>query len=1115
MLETRHNGTDLGQRLRDGAIVALAYTVVALPLLFAGRAGGAAATLWIGNGLLLGWLLRRSPLAAPSALMLCLLVDLGARVMVSAPPLVAAGLAIADIVEVAVAWAVLHRWQRCDSEGAVERGVPVTLGIGVLLAPLLGAAIAASVLHLLTAAPWRDSLVAWWLGHALGMLAVTPVVLAWDGAQVRRLLAGDRARMFWLLLVAVSAACAALKVSSAALVLIPLVLLLGASAVGVLGTALLGLVAVIVVVSLALGGVSIAGWFAGTVVPPAIQFGLATGLGALAPLLASLLAAQRDAATRAAHIADERMRMIAGHTPGLIAQLDRSLRYRFVNPGYLQWLGKREEEILGRTPHELFDETLAARLTSRMHRALAGQAQQFEWQMPDGRRLRARYEPQFGDDGAVDSFYMLAEDISWRGQAQQRVDALLAAADAMLVIDDAGRVVQANAAAVRLFGSNREALSQCPLANLLSESSRLPFADAMQCLRQSPDVDACGDWIALHGRRDGDSVFPIQLRLSRLPGEIPLVVAAIRDTGEQAQLALALQQEQALAQRVLGAVADAVVACDAAGRITSFNPVAEELTGWRKAEAIGQPLGRVLRLVEQESGRPTPSPLEVAVDANRVVGLQPDSALLRRDGVRSPIEASAAPVHDADGSLVGAVMVFHDVSQTQAMALKMAHLAQHDYLTDLPNRVLLHDRLAQALTASERGFGGALLFVDLDLFKNINDTLGHQAGDKVLQEVAKRLVEAVRIDDTVSRQGGDEFVLLLVRLADPRDAARVAEKLILAIEQPFHIEGQALYISASVGIALYPQDAPDITTLMKQADTALYHAKQSGRGRYSYFTGVMSERAEQRMRMEHDLRFALANEDFFLVYQPKVMLPEGRIIGMEALVRWRRCDTGEVVPPNDFIPVAEETGLIAAIDEWVMREACRQNHAWQQAGLVPVPVAVNVSLARFDPERLIAQVRKTLAETGMDPCCLEIEFTEGQMFTHLQRAQLLIAQLKELGVQVSVDDFGTGYSSLGYLMRYKFDALKIDRSFVQGLPDDPKHSAIVQAIVGMARALDYRVIAEGVETFAQADLLQQIGCHEMQGFLYSRPVPAKEFAVILQRTMIAQPPASAEFPRRA
>jgi diguanylate cyclase (GGDEF)-like protein len=450
-----------------------------------------------------------------------------------------------------------------------------------------------------------------------------------------------------------------------------------------------------------------------------------------------------------------------------------------------------------------------------------------------------------------------------------------------------------------------------------------------------------------------------------------------------------------------------------------------------------------------------------------------------------------------------------------AMAQKMSLLAQHDYLTDLPNRVLLQDRLSQALATIDRGSRGALLFLDLDFFKQINDSIGHHAGDRVLQEVARRLKENVRADDTVSRQGGDEFVLLLVRLADPRDAARVAEKLIQSIEQPIEFEGQQLRVSASIGIALFPQDARDTQTLMKQADTALYHAKEAGRGRYSYFTGIMSARAEQRMRVEHDLRFALANEDLFLAFQPKVTLPDGRITGMEALVRWRRCDTGEVVPPNEFIPLAEEIGLITAIDEWVMREACRQNRAWQDAGLPAIPVSVNVSLARFDPERLLASVAAVIEQTGIAPHWLEIEFTESQMFGQLERAQALISQLKGLGVQVAIDDFGTGYSGLSYLMRYRFDVLKIDRSFVQGLPDDPRNKAIVQAIVAMARALDYRVVAEGVETSAQADALSAYGCSEMQGFLYGRPLPASEFAGVLRRGSIIAGLDYEAFPRRA
>jgi EAL domain-containing protein (putative c-di-GMP-specific phosphodiesterase class I) len=336
----------------------------------------------------------------------------------------------------------------------------------------------------------------------------------------------------------------------------------------------------------------------------------------------------------------------------------------------------------------------------------------------------------------------------------------------------------------------------------------------------------------------------------------------------------------------------------------------------------------------------------------------------------------------------------------------------------------------------------------------------------------------------------------------PIDTIKIDRSFIQAIEQPIPFEGQDLRVSASIGIALFPQDARDTQTLMKQADTALYHAKESGRGRYSYFTGIMSAKAEQRMRVEHDLRFALANNDFFLAYQPKVTLPDGRITGMEALVRWRRCDTGEVVPPAEFIPIAEETGLITQLDEWVMREACRQNVAWQAAGLPAIPVSVNVSLARFDPDRLLAHVEEVLGSTGMAPQWLEIEFTEGEMFHNLERAQTLIAQLKALGVQVAIDDFGTGYSGLSYLMRYRFDVLKIDRSFVQGLPDDPRNTAIVQAIVAMARALDYRVVAEGVETFAQADSLRGYGCNEMQGFLYGRPVPAAEFAACLRRGVI-------------
>ncbi len=561
----------------------------------------------------------------------------------------------------------------------------------------------------------------------------------------------------------------------------------------------------------------------------------------------------------------------------------------------------------------------------------------------------------------------------------------------------------------------------------------------------------------------------------------------------------ALFEEKDRLLTTLNSIGDAVVACDTDMRLTMLNPVAELMTGWTLDEALGKPVHDVVELIDLASGETPLSPLRIALKEDRVVALQVDSALVRRGGLSSPIEDTAAPIRSHDGTVVGAVMVFHDISESRAMALKMSHLAQHDYLTDLPNRVLLQDRLSQALTMVEHGMTGALLFVDLDLFKHINDSLGHEAGDRVLQEVSKRLLSSVRDDDTVSRQGGDEFVLLLQRLADPRDAARVAEKLIKLIERPIEVDEQSLHVSASVGIALFPQDSRDLRTLMKQADTALYHAKEAGRGRYSYFTRRMSERADQRLRMERELRAALDEEALTLVYQPKFAMPERRIVGMEALVRWRSA-SGKTYAPDLFVPLAEECGLITRLDEWVMRTACRQASAWRESGLQIVPMAVNVSLARLDPQRLIDHIVTVLHDTGLPPRMLEVEFTESQMFQRREASTALMEQLKLLGVRTAVDDFGTGYSSLGYLVQYRFDTLKIDRSFVRSMRGDGDNDAIVQAIIGLGRSLDYTVVAEGVETQAQADALLRYGCSEMQGYLLSRPVAEANAAALLHET---------------
>jgi diguanylate cyclase (GGDEF)-like protein/PAS domain S-box-containing protein len=567
----------------------------------------------------------------------------------------------------------------------------------------------------------------------------------------------------------------------------------------------------------------------------------------------------------------------------------------------------------------------------------------------------------------------------------------------------------------------------------------------------------------------------------------------------------ALFEEKERIRVTLDSIGDAVVACDMDMRVTLLNPIAEDMTGWPESEALGRPFEEVVQFVDLATGNPPLSPLRVALLDDRIVSMQMDMALVRRDGLRFPIEDSAAPIHDGDGRVIGGVMVFHDVSETRAMAIRMSHQAQHDHLTGLPNRVLLQDRLAHALSIVDQGARGALMFVDLDHFKTINDSLGHEVGDLVLQEVARRLQSTVRPDDTVSRQGGDEFVVLLARLRDPRDAARVAEKMLESMEEPMLVDGNRLHVSLSIGIALYPQDADDMRGLMRQADAALYDAKHAGRGRYSYFARSMSERAEQRLRLENDLRAALDADGLFLVYQPKVRRPDGAITGMEALVRWRRED-GVLVPPLDFIPVAEESGLISLIDAWVMRDACRQAREWLDAGLLPGPVAVNVSLARFDADRLLALVASVLEDTGLPGAMLEVEFTESQMFADRVRAGRLIEGLRAMQVRIAVDDFGTGYSNLGYLSDHCFDTIKIDRSFIKGLPMDTKQAAVVQAIVAMAGALEAEVVAEGVETAEQATTLDGHGCRQVQGFLYSRPVPAEEFAGLLRRSALPEIP---------
>ena len=559
----------------------------------------------------------------------------------------------------------------------------------------------------------------------------------------------------------------------------------------------------------------------------------------------------------------------------------------------------------------------------------------------------------------------------------------------------------------------------------------------------------------------------------------------------------ALFEEKERAQVTLDSIGDAVLTTDLNGNLTYLNRVAESMTGWSNCDALGKPLAQVFNIIDGATHQVALNPALQAIKANRKVGLVANCVLVRRDGFESAIEDSAAPIHNRDGQTSGAVIVFHDVSETRAMALKMSHLAQHDFLTGLPNRILLTERLSQAIGSAQRHRKQvALLFLDLDYFKNVNDSLGHALGDQLLQSVAERLAGNVRATDTVCRQGGDEFVILLAEIAQPQDAAIIAEKLLAAFLELHLVGGQELHITLSIGISVYPDDGLDLDTILQNADTAMYHAKASGRNNYQFFRSDMNTRAVRRLQIEGNMRRALKQGEFLLYYQPQIDLATGVITGCEALIRWQDPDIG-LVSPGQFIPVAEECGLIVPIGRWVLREACRQLKSWQEAGLRVVPVAVNISAVEFRHKNFIGELVLILRETGLAPDCLELELTESILMHDVETSMTTLDAIKKMGVNLAIDDFGTGYSSLSYLKRFPIDTLKIDQSFVRDIATDVDDATIVSAVIGMGRNLNHRVIAEGVETLEQYTFLNTRQCPEGQGFLFGKPMVAEEFAQLL------------------
>ena len=579
--------------------------------------------------------------------------------------------------------------------------------------------------------------------------------------------------------------------------------------------------------------------------------------------------------------------------------------------------------------------------------------------------------------------------------------------------------------------------------------------------------------------------------LGRLSGSFLALIGDLRRSSQDLNHSI---DQLRLAGLAFSNMAEGVIITDAKGLIVSVNPAFSKISGYSADEVLGKnPSFLQSGLHDGAFYRAMWAQLEAAGTWSGEVWNR------ARDQRIYPEWLSISALHDQRGRLTHFVGVLTDITERKHAEHQLRFLAEHDTLTELPNRVLMLDRLEQLIHKAERnGNALAVLFIDLDHFKHINDTLGHPVGDELLRQVALRIIKPLRTSDTLSRTGGDEFIILLPDLQSVADSGRVTEAVLAELARPFTLDEHEVVISASIGIAVFPNDGNTPQRLIQCADMAMYHGKENGRNTYHFYTEGMNAKVFERMSLEHRLRVGLDRHEFLLHYQPQVSVATGEIVGVEALARWNHPELG-MIPPGRFIPVAEDSGLILKLGHWVLTEACRQAQAWRQAGLREIAVAVNVSAIQFREQGFVDTVRAVLAETGLPPHLLELELTESLVMDRVEHTISRLRELKDSGVKLSIDDFGTGYSALTYLKRFPIDKLKIDQCFVRGVVGDPQDAAIIRAIITLADSLKLVTIAEGVETAEVCGALRVLGCHAIQGYFYARPQAAADVEQLIRR----------------
>ncbi len=679
--------------------------------------------------------------------------------------------------------------------------------------------------------------------------------------------------------------------------------------------------------------------------------------------------------------------------------------------------------------------------------------------------------------------------------------------DGLIVCDSMAIIREINPAIERLFGYSSKEILGADIGTLLPDLSlanyRLESSVFMRCTGIRNNNDPFIVELNLTAVNIGlNSYFTLELRdisnTTRIQESVWSVAQELEQRvnlrtqelvqsnqelrhqiSERQAMQKALQESE---QRLRSVVTNAPVilfAVDRAGCFTFAEGRGLERLAVRPGDLVGQSLFKLLR------NRP-----RFKKDFARILdGEQVTSMIEINDLI---FECRYSIVKDARQEVVGVIGVATDITERKRAEERLLQLANYDSLTSLPNRTLFHDRLTHALAKARRQRGQvALLFLDLDRFKMINDSLGHHAGDELLKAVAQRLQQNARKGDTVARLGGDEFTVILEELTHHEDATTVARKIQDVMNRPFHIDGHEMFVTTSLGIAIFPQDGADIEELLKNADTAMYRAKEQGRNNYRFYTADMNAKAVEHLIMENRIRHALQRNEFILYYQPQIDLHRREITGLEALIRWHHPDLG-LLYPNQFLPLAEDTGFITAIGDWVLHKACWQAAQWQRAGMAPLRIAVNLSPLQFTQPALVDSVAAALKNSGLDPGNLELEITENFLVDNVDNAIVTLRKLHELGVQLAIDDFGTGYSSLSYLKKFPLNSLKIDRSFVRDISTDEGDAAIAEAIIALAQTLRLRVMAEGVETEEQLHFLRNRGCDQAQGFLIGEPLPPEQ-----------------------